>query len=328
MSRFTLLGLSLLTLSGCAVDDFELTVANPGPAGDAMGGFLYLRTNGGNPDRPNNDDTVEVETRTGGGAWEPAQWVELEWVTPPLVDVVLVADNSGSERDYVEEIRDAVSHFSHTMLVRQPEDRMGLVRVSTVSEQWVPLTYEKEEIQDAAAGLFVNRGWTALWDGVRLANETLAERALQPSDTGLCMDRAFRSVVVFTDGQDNNSSGEHATSYEDDGIDTTLDDLLDMHVYGAKTVVHTVGVGNDVDYDALETLSAATGGQTKAIRNFMGLQGALRGTAAQLEHHMPFCFQPARCSDTEARVMLTRANNRGEPQTRSFDIAISPTCID
>lgn len=324
------LAFSAFLLAGCAGDDFDVTVANQGPTGSGLGGFMYLRSSNGDPIQSTDDDTVvEVETRRGDGQWREAEWVTVEHVTPPLVDVVMVADNSGSERDYEEEIQGAVDHFAHTILVRQPQDRMGLVRVSTQSEVLQPLTTSEDEMRAAVATLYVNRGWTALWDGVRLANETLAADALQTGDTGgLCMDRAFRTIIVFTDGQDNNSSDEQETSYEGDGVDTTLDDLLGLNVYGAQTPVHTVAVGNEVDYDALRDLSDATGGQRKAIQNFMGLEGALRGTAAQLEYHTPFCFEPASCADTEAKVIVKREVRRNVWETREFEMSIPATCID
>jgi len=312
---------------GCA-EGFDATVANQGPAGDGQGGFLLLRSSDGEPITPTEEDTiVEVETRKAGGAWESALSVTVEHVTPPLIDTVIVADNSGSEADYESEITDAVDHFAHTILVREHPDRMGLVRVSTESEVLSPLTTSEDDVRAAATGqLYVNRGWTALWDGVRMANETLAADAILSSDTGVCMDRAFRSIVVFTDGQDNNSSDEQDSSYDGDGIDTTLDDLLDLQVYGAKTVVHVVGVGTDIDYTSLELLADATGGKTKAIPNFMSLQGALHGTAAQLEHHTPFCFVPASCSHTEAKVIVKREIRRNHWETREFEMPLASNC--
>lgn len=326
MARFNPLLLTL-SLVACA-EGFDVSIANQGPAGEGMGGFLSLRSSDGEALTPTDDDTVvEVETRAAGGAWVPSSSVTVEHVTPPLIDTVIVADNSGSEADYEQEITEAVDHFAHTILVRQPPDRMGLVRVSTMSEVLWPLTTSEDDLRAAATGqLYVNRGWTALWDGVRMANETLAADAILSSDTGVCMDRAFRSIVVFTDGKDNNSSDEQTTSYEGDGVDTTLDDLLDLQVYGARTVVHVVGVGNDIDHVALDTLADATGGKTKAIPNFMGLQGALHGTAAQLEHHTPFCFVPASCSHTEAKVVVKREVRKNQWETREFEMPIPANC--
>ena len=82
----------------------------------------------------------------------------------------------------------------------------------------------------------------------------------------------------------------------------------------------------DIDYVSLEALADATGGKTKAIPNFMSLQGALHGTAAQLEHHTPFCFVPASCSHTEAHVVVKREIRRNHWETREFDMPIRSNC--
>ena len=51
--------------------------------------------------------------------------------------------------------------------------------------------------------MFVNEGWTAIWDYIRLGNEVLETGAVLHSENHICVDLAYRSIVVFTDGNNN-----------------------------------------------------------------------------------------------------------------------------
>ncbi len=73
---------------------------------------------------------VTVQTRCDE-EWEDAENVVVDFDRTPTVDVVLVADNSGSQADYLGAITHAVERFSHTVLVREETDRAALVRAST-----------------------------------------------------------------------------------------------------------------------------------------------------------------------------------------------------
>ena len=121
-----------------------------------------------------------------------------------------------------------------------------------------------------------HRGWTALWDGVRMGNQTLGDAAgaagdgaaPAPADTDpigdVCLPHRPRGVVLFTDGAENNSAGQELVSsdYPGDGIDTTLDDLLNLEVAGAATPIYTIGLGSQVDGAELGQLSGSTGGRS------------------------------------------------------------------
>ncbi|RME22446.1 MAG: VWA domain-containing protein [Deltaproteobacteria bacterium] len=203
-------------------------------------------------------------------------------------------------------MRAGVDAFGEAVLGRGLGDRVGLVRVSTQSEIVLPLTDDPDAWSAAVDGLTIANGWTALWDGVRLGNEVLEAGATAAAGTGLevCLSQARRSVVVFTDGQENNSADEHATSYPGDGIDTTLDDLEQLHVLGIPTPVWTVGIGDGVDEDALAELAARTGGAYTAIDGYAELASTLTATAEGLSDEIPVCFEAASCDHTEGLVLV------------------------
>ncbi|MBN2798707.1 MAG: VWA domain-containing protein [Deltaproteobacteria bacterium] len=182
-------------------------------------------------------------------------------------DLALVVDNSGSTASELSLTQQAASSLIDDVLA--VEGRASLVRVSTNAEVLVPVSTDREALHAAVDDLFVNHGWSALWDGVRMGNETLAgpaqgEPRAFDSQHDFCEATNQLGVVVFTDGEDNNSSDEQAydhQTYPGDGIDTALEDLYKLRVRGITTPIYTIGLGDEVDQPTLAALAASTGGR-------------------------------------------------------------------
>ena len=66
--------------------------------------------------------------------------------------------------------------------------------------------------------------------------------------------------------------------------------MFDLTIHGQETAVYTIGVGNDVDEDALIALSEETGGSYRHIDNYGGLIGALSSMATTLTEQVPLCL--------------------------------------
>lgn len=326
--------IALLSLLACSPpDDGGLTVGNLVAHHGSVGGTVraFRRTDGG--DARSSEDLctggtdVTVETRYADGEWEAAADVALDCEEPPLVDAYLVADNSGSEEDYLEDIVDALQGFAHRMLARNHDDRLGLVRVSTEASVVQDLTSDEDTFDAATEELFITNGWTALWDGMRLANDRLDATTVEAdADDGTvtCYSGAYPTVIAFTDGQDNNSADEHETHYAGDGIDTTVDHLQALTAGGVATIVHTVGVGDDIDSDELESLADATGGSYRRIASYGGLDGALHAAAAQISTQVPMCFVPAACDHEEVRIEVVVHDH--EDETMTVTASLPNTC--
>jgi Mg-chelatase subunit ChlD len=319
----------MLLSAACSATDepdgaVKVAHVSPRPSG-AIGATLSFVDADGNPVEivekgGSAGGTVTVETRTGDGPWVTATNVSLG-NGPPLLDVMIVADNSGSAREELDDVKDALHHFAGLVLGRVHPDRMGIVRVSTVAEVVADPSAVAEPIDAAIDAMFVSNGWTALWDGVRLGRDTLAISQTDTTPTGQCYPARVPSVVVYTDGEENNSADEHETSYAGDGIDTTFDDLTALEIDGTRVSIYTVAISDDADRDSLAALADATGGRHVDIANHGQLVGALHGAAAQLDGLTPFCFTPAACSDTEARITVKQGNT---VHTRT--VTIASTC--
>ncbi|MBA2320191.1 MAG: VWA domain-containing protein [Deltaproteobacteria bacterium] len=104
----------------------------------------------GNPIDLGPGTVVTVETGDGA-AFAAADEVEVDLNGVDTVDMAVVADNTGSEAVHVADMRDAIDHFAHVMLARNPEDRIGLVRVSTEAEVKLELTSDEAAVAGAVA---------------------------------------------------------------------------------------------------------------------------------------------------------------------------------
>lgn len=285
-------------------------------------GHLALRADA---DCDEETTTVTVETRGDDGEWEEAEDVEVDWDGADALDVVLVADNSGSVSAWDAVIAEAVGGYGEQIL-SGADNRAGLVRVSTEASTLAPLAADGAAWATAVDALGVRNGWTALWDGVRLAHEVhaAAEQVRASADLSACVGEAHRAVVVYTDGQDNNSADEHPTSYDGDGVDTTLAELGSQQVAGIQPPIFTIGVGEGVDEAALGALAEGSGGAYLPIDALDELPDALGATEASLASEIPVCWVAPDCADTEVRITVEVG---GESWTQSFSLP-DDLCVD
>lgn len=262
-----------------------------------------------------------VQTSVDGVVWADAKSVVLERDSSHRLDVVLVADNSGSQSEDLGATQAAVKKFGRALL-GSARHRAGVVRVSTEPKVLSDVTGDASQIERAADGMFVSDGWTALWDAVRVATEVLeASAATEPGDGSVCHRASYPAVVLFTNGEDNNSSDEKGKG---DGVPTTRDDVSRRVVGGIRPVLHTVGVGNRVDEAALREIAAGSGGQYRSIGQAQGLVGALEGAAATLEALAPLCFVPADCAHARARITVKRPGKSEVTQEIAIPVSCSP----
>jgi hypothetical protein len=313
---------AIIFSGACAAPEEDDTVAvahlSARPGG-RVGGTLSVLDEAGQPVSA-RAASVAVETRGHDGTWRAASSVSLA-EGPPLLDVMDVADNSGSTRDELGAVQDALHHFTDVVLARVHPDRLGLVRVSTEASVIAPPSTEAAPVDAAIDAMFVTNGWTALWDGVRLARDTLADSQIDATPNGLCYPARVPAIVMYTDGAENNSGDEHDTRYAGDGIDTTFEDLTQLAIDGIPVSVHTVAISDDADRAGLAALSDATGGRHVDIANDGQLIGALHGAAAQLDRLTPFCFTPASCEDVEARITVVQG-----AKTHVRTVTLTPSC--
>ena len=249
-------------------------------------------------------------------------------------DFALVIDNSGSEEVWIEELKTASRSILDRLIPLG--GRASVVRVSTDASVLAEVTWQRDVLHEALDQMYVNAGWTALYDGVRMGNETL-ERAdpsagfdSYPDAETFCDASRKLGIIAVTDGHENNSSHQQLKSeeYPGDGIDTDLADLYSLSVGGVTTPIYTIGLGDNVEHDELSDLAMTTGGRHMAIEQADDVNNAFDLIADYAEFRHQFCTTlPEDICGTvhvrvhhETRVSGNRGGRRGPAPTPTPDV--------
>lgn len=246
------------------------------------------------------------------GPFEPAPDIEVDvrCTSSEGADMAIVVDNSGSEQGYLPWLQEAAHLMVDAIIPR--EGRASLVRVSTDSAIWNQLTDDAGTLRTQIDELYIRNGWTALFDGIRMGNETLGavvgqDAVAQNADMDdFCSADRKLGIVVFTDGRENNSAHQSFRSeeYPGDGLDTTMDDLYQLQVNSVTTPIYTVGLGENVDHGGLRGLASATGGRHHQVANEADLPAVFETISEYASASHKFCTElpPDLCGDMYVKV--------------------------
>lgn len=327
----TLVALALLT--ACTrepapiVADEGLSLRAVRAAADELGTMMALDLSAVDATgQPLPCGTAEVEVSVsmswdGGESWTVVDDADVRQTCGREVphDVALVLDNSGSQVDALEATREGARRLATEVL--EGGGRVSLVRVSTSSTVLTGLTDDPEEVHARIDDLHVADGWTALYDGVRMGNETLGSvlgAEQQPDWSNLdsfCDEHRGFEMVAFTNGVDNNSAQQRLATSTNDGIDTAFDDLLGMQVGHVRTPIHTVGLGADVDPALLSSLSTESGGQYLAVAHSSAVPDAFSLIASYAAEEVQVCAalpSTPQCGRATVRVEATWVDATGQ----------------
>jgi tight adherence protein B len=199
------------------------------------------------------------------------------------VGVVLLIDTSGSmtQNGKIAQAKAAAAQFVRS---KQPNDQVAVMSFASQPRLVVNFTTDTnlllKGINDLAA-----TGETALWDGVRNAVGTFAERPeLQPN------------IVVLSDGADT--------------VSTSTFDQAKSAAVGAHAAVFAVGLqGGDFDGAPLQDLTGATGGQyfaTADPRALTGLYGQVQ-QSLQNQYQITYTSKSPGTLDLQLTVGSTQA---------------------
>ena len=232
--------------------------------------FLATDANGQPIPCDSADLTVDVEVAFADA---PQQFVPVRdgtvlvrCVNDRSANIGMVLDNSGSQASVIDLTKVGAKSFASEIMA--DGGAISLTRVSTDSRVLSDLSTDTAQVQQELDGMFVNGGWTALYDGIRLGNETLgasldasAGQVTYTDVDDFCDASKRYGVVAFTNGFENNSAQQKLVTSRDDGIDTQLDDLKQLSVDSVGTPLYIIGLGDDVNDAELQDLSDSTGGR-------------------------------------------------------------------
>jgi Ca-activated chloride channel family protein len=204
-------------------------------------------TGQGSPFTPENGvDPKQPQTTLQLPAADVVQVVQNVWaLTKRKANVYLVVDTSGSmEGNKLESAKVAL----RTFLAQIPTDqeKVGLVEFNTGVANIIELdtlANNRATLNATVEGLQAN-GNTALLDGVRAAHA----RLMQNGDP-----ERINAIVAMTDGRENASM-------------VTLRQLVDEIRAGNQAlpvVIFCIAYGRDADYDVLQAIAEAGGGQVR-----------------------------------------------------------------
>jgi Mg-chelatase subunit ChlD len=323
-------------ISACSTDSDEMVLATSAQAVRAAkseDGSVYLgidllvtdETDRGVPCSAGNVNVIFETSRNGlAGPWVYSESKDLHIrCNDKRGDLAMVVDNSGSLESDLELLKTGV--FAVRDQLVSSGGRMSLVRVSTQSRVLVPLSKDKDLLGVGIESLKITNGWTALWDGIRMGNETLSSSDSKgngghsPNVASFCAAADKRAIVVFTDGGENNSLGQKITSfkYPGDGIDTTLKDLRQLRIDGITTPIYVVGLGNQVDEVLLRELAEGSGGKYIGIKTASEIPSVLSMIEEYFANTRRVCATAPfhQCGMLDVRVTY-RYKNKGTDVTK------------
>lgn len=194
----------------------------------------------------NGVDARQPQTTLQLPSSEVVQVVQNVWaLTKRKTNVMLVVDTSGSMQG--EKLAGAqIALRSFLAQITNDQERVGLVEFNTDVANIIELdtlANNRVILGTAVDGLTAN-GNTALLDGVRTAYQRL-QRQADPE--------RINAIVAMTDGRENASL-------------TTLSRLVGEIRQGNEDVpviIFCIAYGRDADYDVLQALADASGGQVR-----------------------------------------------------------------
>ncbi|MGE0547422.1 MAG: VWA domain-containing protein [Kofleriaceae bacterium] len=338
-------GTELLTFvalwGACTFDETNTNVtvqeARAGAGGQV--GLDLLVTDGSNATECDTSSLEVTVSASQSGPLGPFMPIDASNVviqcSSGAADVAVVIDNSGSEAGKLDELRAGASYLMDAVL--NAGGRASLVRVSTNSAIRQELTNDRAALAAATDDLFINNGWTALWDGIRMGNQTLGGdivvQATPKADARqFCVASSKLAVVAFTDGYDNNSADEQAATYDlakypGDGLATNVNDLVKLRVDHVTTPIYTIGMGHQIDDDGLKELAEASGGRHRRLDDVDQIQDAFSDIADYLKSTHQVCADLpwSTCGDVTLQTDWTwTAPDGGKHTGRKFSTVHVP----
>jgi len=168
------------------------------------------------------------------------------WYTKRHTNVYLVVDTSGSmSGDKIAEAKLALQTFLQQ--IKSEQENVGLVEFSSQVNnilELAPLAENRSRLENAIEALETG-GNTALLDAVRAAYVRLQQRG----------DRErINAIVAMTDGKENNSRIS---------LRELVRQVREGNASGVPVVIFCIAYGGDADYNTLQALADASGGQVR-----------------------------------------------------------------
>ncbi len=193
------------------------------------------------------DKITAFEWREDIDDWKEDVEFTLNYTQVQDLTVIMVLDASASLGSDIDKVKQYATNFVTNVLNEIPDARIGIIDFSDVIHSFPP-TNNKVALQNYIAD--IDQGpFTSLYEAVNMGIEMLEDAQAEA-----------KSLLVFTDGTDNNSNPEFTPQY--------LLDKLNIPSGNVRVSSFTIGLEGrgGVDKPVLEEL-AANGGATAFPKN-------------------------------------------------------------
>ena len=196
----------------------------------------------------NGVDPAQPQTTLQVPGPSVVQVVQNVWAyTKRPSNIFLVVDTSGSMRgDKLDNVKQALQVFVNQ--IQGDRDRLGMVEFASSVYDIVPLqvvdAVYRSNFQNTVARLDAS-GDTALLDAIRAAYVRLQQEADPDS---------INAIVVMTDGRENASGVS---------VDQLVRQIQRENQTGVPVVIFAIAYGGDADYQTLNAVAQASGGQVR-----------------------------------------------------------------
>jgi Mg-chelatase subunit ChlD len=198
------------------------------------------------------DQITAYEWRHDIDGWKEDVEFTLDYTPVQDLMIIMVLDASASLGEDISKVKQYASNFITNVLAEIPNARIGIVDFSDEIHSFPP-TNNKVALQNYIAS--IEQGpFTSLYEAVNIGIDMLDHSTAEG-----------KSLLIFTDGTDNNSSPEFTPDFLVEKINSTLDVSINSFTIGLE------GRGG-VDKPVLEEL-ATNGGLSAFPKNIDELGG-------------------------------------------------------
>lgn len=292
-----------------------------------VGFDLMPLTNSGEPIGCEDSELkFEVKKYHNGEITEEDQSISVKCITNQPSKVGLIIDNSGSVRNYRLIIENSVNTLLEQLL--SIGSQVSLVEVNTNARVLTPLTNDKEVFQKSMSNMLNKGGWTSLYDGIRMSHDTLNDQVVYKDENDEACQIERKAIIVLTDGVENNSSEQNYESYDlktfpGDKINTSIDDLKKMRDKERRIPIYTLGIGDEISDNILESLSSDSGASYQTIPHYNQVESAFKkiGNYLKSPHRVCIQSQDMKCGEHKVVVDYSSANGPSGSTEVNFKIA-------
>jgi VWFA-related protein len=225
---------------------------------------------------------------------EQRLWLEEEERVP--ASLVLILDSSGSMKHTMQDVLTAAKNLVGKL---DEKDQAEVIDFDSNVKVVQTFTHNKQALSSVLDAIVADGG-TVLYDATAQGIEDLTKR------TGL------KAVVLLTDGKDENAKGDGP------GSTITLEQLK-TKLTSANIPVYTIGLGEGIDKQVLESIASASGGKAYYAKDAETVNKIYSEIITYLHslHRFYYVTHNGKHDGVQRKVLVKTNNQLGIPKSEA-----------